>query len=104
MRFETEEKVMVYMADTYYDERLIPICEDADLLITGASYYADMDAKKFYHMNTLEIGKLATEANVRRLVLTRLPHVGNREKLVDEVSEVYKKEIILAKMGRTIDV
>lgn len=104
MRFELDGKSIVYTADTFYDERLTPICKDADLLIAETSFYAEFEAKKYGHMNTLDVGKLATEASVKRLVLTHLPHFGNIEKLVEEVSGIYKEEVILAKMGLSLEV
>lgn len=103
MRFECDGKSIVYTADTFYDERLNPICMEADLLIAETSFYAEFDAKKYMHMNTLDVGKLATEANVKRLVLTHLPHFGNIDQLVEEVSRIYKGDVILARMGLSFE-
>lgn len=102
MRIQYNGKVIVYTADTYYNDSLIEYCKDADLLIAETSFYAEYEAKKYGHMNTLEVGKLATEANVKRLVLTHLPHFGNVQQLMDEVKDIFAGEALLAETGLVI--
>ncbi|MCQ6558796.1 MBL fold metallo-hydrolase [Paenibacillus mendelii] len=103
MSFEYKGKKLVYTADTCYHESLIRHCADADVLIAETSFYADMkDASKYGHMNAAEVGLLAKEAGVGKVVLTHLPHFGDVAQLASEVAEVYDGEIITAYSGLVI--
>jgi ribonuclease BN (tRNA processing enzyme) len=103
MKIQIHDKSMIYTADTYYHESLIPFCWDADLLIAETSFYKEIrDAKKYGHMNSSEVGTLANEANVGKVILTHLPHFGDVDKLAAEVSEFYQESVVLAHCGMKI--
>ncbi|UVI31675.1 MBL fold metallo-hydrolase [Paenibacillus spongiae] len=105
MSFSYKGKKAVYTADTYYDDSLIMHCADADVLIAETSFYADMkDARNYGHMNAAEVGRLAKEAGVRKVVLTHLPHFGSVPQLASEVADVYDGEIVTAYSGLNLDV
>ncbi|WP_127582910.1 MBL fold metallo-hydrolase [Paenibacillus koleovorans] len=99
VRVEAQGKVLVYTADTRYDESLIPHLSGADLLITEASFYADFDAGRYGHMTSAEAAKLASAAGVKRLMLSHLPHFGEIERLKAEAAAVYSGDIVLAELG-----
>jgi ribonuclease BN (tRNA processing enzyme) len=99
VKISYEGKGLVYTADTRYDETLIPYLKDADLLITEASFYTNFDAAKYGHMNAVEAGKLATEAGVKKLLLTHLPHFGDIQVLREEAALTFKGEVVLADLG-----
>jgi ribonuclease BN (tRNA processing enzyme) len=100
VKIEFENKVLVYTADTFYDDSLIDFCRGADLLIAETSFYAEVtNARDYGHMNTAEVGRLAAQANVKKLILTHLPHFGEIHTLADEVTEFYKGEVVLARCG-----
>ena len=64
MRIQANEAVVVYTADSSYQDAFIPFSKDADLLIAESNFYAGQDASGAGHMNSTEVGKLASEANV----------------------------------------
>jgi ribonuclease BN (tRNA processing enzyme) len=100
VKIQLGDKTLVYTADTSFDESLIGFCQNADVLIAETSFYADFaKAKAYGHMNAAEVGRLASESNVDKLVLTHLPHFGEVEKLVQEVKEIYEGEAVLAHSG-----
>lgn len=103
MRIEHDGKVIVLTADTYYDESLVEHCNKADLLVAETSFYASFEARKFGHMNTVEVAILATKSNAKSLILTHLPHFGEIEQLVEEVEMGYKGGVELAKTGLTVE-
>lgn len=104
MVFEAGGRKLVYTADTTFDERLIPHCADADVLIAETSFYAGMEAAKYGHMNAAEVGRLAKEAGARRLVLTHLPHFGELAKLAEGAAAVFDGAIITASCGLALEV
>ncbi|OAS15753.1 MBL fold metallo-hydrolase [Paenibacillus oryzisoli] len=95
-------KKLVYTADTRYDETLIPHLQDADLLMTEASFYANFDAARYGHMNSSEAGLLASKAGVKKLLLTHLPHFGDIQLLREEASRNFSGEVVLAEYGLQI--
>lgn len=98
---ETDQS-FVYTADTTYEETLIPFSMNTDLLIAETSFYADQSAAKFGHMNSMDVANLASQSQAKSLLLTHLPHFGERQQLVDEVSERYKGNVAMAKTGLMI--
>jgi len=63
-----------------------------------------MDGTDAGHLNSKQAGMIAERANVRKLVLTHLPHFGELNNLIKEAGEYYKGEIILAKYLLQIDI
>ncbi len=104
MRFEVDGKSIVYTGDTSFKEELVTFSQDADLLLCECSFYGHQDGSNAGHMTSYDAGKLAEKANVKRMVLTHLPHYGNIEELKEEAGEFYQGEISLAKSNLTIHI
>ncbi|MDR6552597.1 MBL fold metallo-hydrolase [Paenibacillus qinlingensis] len=102
VRVEFEGKVLVYTADTRYDEQLVPFLKDADLLITESSFYAGFNASQYGHMNSHEAGKLASVAAAKKLLLSHLPHFGDTLLLKEEAAVMFNGEILLANFGMQV--
>ncbi|MGV3489208.1 MAG: MBL fold metallo-hydrolase [Tuberibacillus sp.] len=99
MRFTSGGSTIVFTGDTSYIPELVPFSEDADLLVSECSLYKETDGGGIGHMNTLDVGRLASEAKVKSCLLTHLPHYGNHDNLIKEASSVYKGHLALAKSG-----
>lgn len=70
-RLEAEGKVVAYTGDSAYCEALVENVRNADLLIAECSY-PEGDRFCGIHLNAVEVGKLAQEARVKRVLLTHL--------------------------------
>lgn len=92
-------KKWVYTADTAFFNDLIPFVKGADLLLAECNFYLGEDGSKPGHMNAGEVGRLAKEGEVKKVVITHLPHVGRQEDLVQQVRSIYSGPVYLAKMG-----
>lgn len=99
VKAEWEGKKWVYTADTAFFEGLIPFVQGADLLLTECNFYLGQDGSKPGHMNAGEVGRLARDAEVKKVILTHLPHVGRQEDLVQQVRSIYSGPVYLAKTG-----
>ncbi|MDQ0256525.1 ribonuclease BN (tRNA processing enzyme) [Evansella vedderi] len=97
-----DDKLIVYTADTTYDETFIPFLQNADLLISECSFYEKQDAAPYGHMNSKEAATLAEKGQVKQLILSHLPHFGTHEQLVKEAAGYYTGCIHLAKVGLTV--
>lgn len=99
MRITDGESTVVYTADSSFQDAVIPFAKDVDLLITDCSFYHDQDAAAFGHMNSVECGRIASQANVGHLLLSHHPHFGDRLNLKTEAASVFKGVIDLANGG-----
>jgi ribonuclease BN (tRNA processing enzyme) len=103
MRFEVEGKVLVYTADTSFKEELIEFSTEADVLLCECNFYQGQNGQGAGHMTSIDAGILAQQANVKKLILTHLPHYGEQTKLVEEASTKYEGPISLASEGLNIE-
>ncbi|SEO70215.1 Ribonuclease BN, tRNA processing enzyme [Amphibacillus marinus] len=99
MRITDGEKIIVYTADSSYQEDFVPFSEGADLLITDCNFYQHQDGQAAGHMNSQQCGYIANKAGVKELILSHHPHFGKRAQLVEEAKQVYKGKITLASSG-----
>lgn len=101
MRITDGEKVLVYTADTSFQEEWISFSRDADVLITDCNFYEEQDGSQAGHMTSKEGATIAREANVKELILSHLPQYGNRQELVGQAGKVFDGSIRLAEEGLT---
>ncbi|WP_371069631.1 MBL fold metallo-hydrolase [Sediminibacillus sp. JSM 1682029] len=101
IRISNGKQEIVYTADSSFDQKLVRFSSDADLLISECSFYHGQDAAKAGHMTSAQCGRLAASANVKQLLLTHLPHFGDRQDLVTEARQQFEGSIQLAYEGWT---
>ncbi|KGM99736.1 MBL fold metallo-hydrolase [Clostridium botulinum] len=103
MRFEEEGKVFAYSGDTEWCEGVIDIAKDADLFICETSLYNNQLGKVKGHLTAGEVGKIGSMNNVKKLVLSHLPHYGNLDDLVKEAKEEFNGEVYKAYSGLSFE-
>lgn len=101
MRITDGEKVIVYTADTAFNEAWYDFAEGADLLITDCNFYAEQNSRDAGHMTSKEGASIAEQAKVNELLLSHLPQYGDCNQLVDEAKTVFSGKIRLAEEGLT---
>lgn len=101
---DDEGQVLIYTADTSYMDGLVDFAQNADVLITECSVYAEEDGAKMGHMNAEEAGVFAAKAGARRTVLTHLPHYGNVDELRASAEQAGAKNVELAAAGSEINI
>lgn len=99
MRFEESGKVFAYSGDTEWCDGVIDIAKDADLFICETSLYNNEYGKVKGHLTAGEVGKIANINNVKKLVLSHLPHYGNLDDLVKEAKKEFNGEVYRAFSG-----
>ncbi len=85
-------KVLAFTADSAYFEGLKEICKDADLLLTDTNFFSNKTGQK-WHMTTAETGKLATDSNVKKVLLSHLPEDNDTDRLINETKKAITKDI-----------
>lgn len=95
-------KTLVYTADSGFMEELIPFSQQADFLVADTNFFAGMENHSA-HMTAGEVGRIAREAQVKKVMLSHLPHSGNLKDLIREAEvEAPETEIILAEKDMRI--
>ena len=79
-------QVLIYTGDTGYFAELVDFSKDADILLADVYFFKDK-AKMPNHLSSVEAGEIATQANVKKLILTHLPQVGDLQVLREEAQE-----------------
>lgn len=79
-------QVLVYTGDTGYFAELVDFSKDADILLADVYFFKDK-AKMPNHLSSVEAGEIAVQANVKKLILTHLPQVGDLQVLREEAQE-----------------
>ncbi len=97
-RIESKEGIVVISGDTRPSKSLIELARGADLLIHECSFPDDMIelARITHHSTASEVGEVANQAGVKKLVLTHLfPQTKGREKeMVKSVNSKFTGEVI----------
>lgn len=106
MRIEERKsgKVLVYTADSGFLPAFVPFSKDADVLLADTNFFEGMENHRV-HMTSVEVGRIAAEANVKTLVLTHLPQTGDLERLKAQATEKAPNvDVMVAKKDLTIEV
>lgn len=105
-RFDTPDRTIVISGDTAYSEALAEACNGCDVLIHEVMSPRNVDAlspewrtyHRAYHTMTDELGRLATMAAPKLLVLY---HLSDRDvssdELVREVMQIFRGRVIAAR-------
>jgi ribonuclease BN (tRNA processing enzyme) len=99
LRISSNDKTVVYTADSSFNQEFIGFSQNADLLICECNFYAGTDGSKAGHMNSTDAAKIGQEASVKHLLLTHLPHFGDHQELVEDANRMYKGNVQLAQTG-----
>lgn len=101
LRFEAGKRVIVFTGDTGPSAALADFAKGADILVAEMASHADREAVPPFvrehmdkeHLSPLEVGKLASAAGVKTVVLS---HIGEADQTdVEEIRSVFGGEIIL---------
>lgn len=101
---DSKSGCVVYSGDTGYYEGFADFARAADCLICECSLYAKQRGQIEGHLSAPEAGEIAATANVRSLILTHLPHYGERDSLIKEAGTAYSGKISLAYSGMMLEI
>jgi len=84
-------RVFAYISDTRPNKNCQKLAKDADILLCESTYSSEhkQKAEEYYHMTAVEAAQIASQNNVKKLILT---HFSAR----------YKDESMLEKDARTV--
>ncbi|MTI49358.1 MAG: MBL fold metallo-hydrolase [Firmicutes bacterium] len=101
IRVKNGEKVMVYSADTSYNEELVTFASDADLFLCESGVLEEDLTETTPHLSPKQAGEIATKANVERLILTHFYPEYRLDKIANEAQESFDSELELSEPMKT---
>lgn len=93
-RIESNKKKILYGGDSKYCKGLKNACMDADIAIIEATLPKELVVEA--HISREDVGKLAKESNIKRVVLTHI-HSIFLNRITKEIRKFYKGPITIAK-------
>lgn len=91
MRFEAEGKVFVYSGDTKENDRLAPFARNVDIFLMEAALLEKDVTDNSPHLSAFEAGRVASQAGVRRMLVTHIFPRYNPQDVLEEVRQNYKE-------------
>ncbi len=88
-------KTIVYSGDTDYCDEVIEFSKDADLLILECAFPDEMKMKG--HLSPATAGKVACQANVKKLVFVHMYPICDQYDLIGACKKEFKGEIAVGK-------
>lgn len=91
-----EGKKFAYVTDTLYCNGAVRIAEDADVLISEATFTLDLEEKaiSYKHLTAHDAAKIANQANVKKLVLTHFSQrFSNTQPLEEEARDIFNNVV-----------
>lgn len=99
-RFEVADKAVVISGDTGLTPNLVKYAKGADILVHEVYEPGFFDPKSYlarYHTDAEQVGKVASEASVRQLVLTHIVPPEHSEHIRELAAKSYKGPITVGK-------
>jgi ribonuclease BN (tRNA processing enzyme) len=98
MRFEAEGKAFVYSGDTRENDKLAPFASGADLLVMEAAFLSRDKVPGAPHVNAVEAGTIALDAQVKRMLVTHIFPEYNENDILNEVRESFPSAELIEEM------
>ena len=98
IRYERNGTSITYSADTAPDKRVVELARNTDLFLCESTLLAGEDEIGGYrgHSSAAEAAQMASDAGVRRLVLTHYAQDATPSDLEESARTIYKGEIVVA--------
>jgi len=101
-RLDAGDKAFVYAGDTEYSPSVVGLARGADTLLIECSFPDDSPVPG--HLTPSDAARIASEAGVRRVVLTHIYPASDKIDLISEVGGGFDGEVIVAEDGLVLEV
>ncbi|MBU1117608.1 MBL fold metallo-hydrolase [Patescibacteria group bacterium] len=92
LRFESNNKVVVFSGDSTKCDGLQTACQNADIFVCDASSPKNQASPA--HMDTYDIGEISQQSQVKKVILTHFYPQYDDVDLVSQVKEKFSGEVI----------
>jgi ribonuclease BN (tRNA processing enzyme) len=101
-RLDSDRGSFVYTGDTGYARSVVELARGADTILIDCTFPDDRPFPG--HLTPTGVARIASEADVGRVILTHISSQAERLDLVSEVARGYAGEVIVAEDGLRLDV
>ena len=101
-RLDAEGGAFVYTGDTEYSGSVVELARGADTLLIECSFPDESPVPG--HLTPSGVARIASEAGVRRVVLTHIYPAADELDLITEVGRGFEGEILVAEDGLKLEV
>ncbi|KAB3539079.1 MBL fold metallo-hydrolase [Alkaliphilus pronyensis] len=101
MVFENNNKKLVYSGDTKFFPELADKIKGCDLFLCEGGILERDITDSTPHLSAKQVGEIAVEANLRRVILTHIFPATNTNLIFKEATEVYTNILEIAEEGKT---
>jgi ribonuclease BN (tRNA processing enzyme) len=102
VRIESRGRALCYTGDTAYNEELAGFFGKADVLISECSFREPREGVR--HLSVKEAARLASHAEVEKLIVTHFYFDADETELKDELERVFSGEVIIGRDGLVVEV
>ena len=102
VKIEDCKASLCYTGDTGASEELARFFDKTDLLISECSFREPKEG--VLHLSIQEVAKLASQANVKKLVVTHFYFAVDEDELKGELQNEYAGEVFIARDGMSIEI
>ena len=95
MAFSAGGRKFVYSGDTKDNDEIVSFSQDADLLLMEAAFLSRDKGPSSPHVSAQDTGRIAREANVKRLLLTHIFPEYDPDELLREAQESFPQAEII---------
>lgn len=104
IKVKDKSHTLVYSSDTGYENNTLEeFAKDADLLVCETTFLKTQKGRIDNHLSTIEAGKIAQTAKVKKLMITHTWPEINKKVYLKETKEVFKN-VIPAKEGKVLKI
>ncbi len=96
-RLEADNKTFMYSGDSKYCKQLINLASNADLALIDSSSSESGLGKTGYHLTPRGAGKIARQAEVKKLVLTHHYDIKPPRQILKQANQYFRGETVIAK-------
>ena len=104
LRIQADGRTLAYSGDTGVCDALVATARDADLFLCEASFVEGHANPPDLHLTGAEAGRMAADADARRLVLTHVPPWHDADGMLREAVTTYDGPLELAVPGKTYEI
>lgn len=98
-------KVLTYSGDSGYSPLLVDAARDADVFLCEAAWGPDAaDKTAGMHLSGAQAGKIAREANVKKLVLVHIQPWADKEATAAAAAQEFDGELVIGHQGMVLEV
>lgn len=92
IKVEAADKKIVYSGDMGYHDisSFCEFCRDADIFICEATFLENEGKNNQFHLHTNEVSEIASEANVKKLIITHMWPEHSKDLYLNEIKRDFE--------------